>query len=57
LALRDAAFGAFNFFLNDYDLSPITNFTQIAFFHGALPIAVGVIVLIPSVVGPFLSAY
>ena len=46
LALRDAGFGLFNILLNDYDMSFITNFTQVGFFHGAWPIAVGVAVIV-----------
>ena len=45
LGLRDAGYGLFNILRNDYDVSAITSFSQIGFFYGALPIAVGVLVI------------
>ena len=48
----EAGVGAYNLLINDYDWSLIKNLTQIGFFHGALPIAVGllctVLLLLPA---------
>ena len=38
--------GTFNIWINEYDASYITRFTQIGFWHGALPIAAGLLGLI-----------
>ena len=50
--LIEAGFGAYNLLINDYEWSHITSFSEIGFFNGALPIAVGlvaaVLLLLPA---------
>lgn len=39
----EAGFGAYNLLINRFDWSRVTNFSELGFFDGALPIAVGVV--------------
>ena len=44
--LVEAGYGAFNLLLNGYEWSAISSFSEVGFFHGALPIAAGLLAVV-----------
>lgn len=44
--LAEAGLGAYNLLINGYEWSAVFNFTDIGFFHGALPIALGLLAVV-----------